>query len=569
MANNFLDTKTVTLDELLGNGKRYKVPLFQRDYSWDKDKWEDLFFDISELNQSAYPHFMGAIVLQTSDGKVYDIIDGQQRIASLTIFIISIIQLIKNLALKGNDADNNNERAKSLIRKYLGDKNPASLMMQPKIELNQTNNDFFHRYIAQFEEPSRAVLSKQDNSNKLLYQAHKYFYDKIESKLGSQNGEDIARYLESVADKVKFIQIAVEDELNAYTLFETLNARGVELSSTDLLKNYLFSKVSSSDLGVLQSEWNQITQTVSTKDFPNYLRYYVNSKSSLVRKNTLYKELRKTITNGQEVFALVENLKELSIVYTALQSPTDDIWKNNYGNYKELKNRLSELELFKVTQQIPLLLSAYQKLDEKDFIEVIKICSIISFRYIVIGRLNPNDMERAYNKCAIKVFKGEVSTARDIFGELKSIYVDDDEFENSFSFATIDTRRNKKLAKYILISIENQISAQAYDFETNEATIEHILPENPIDTWKDNFSDDEIEKYTYRLGNYTLLESEKNKALGNKHFKEKLPVYQSSAYLLSNSINYDEWSSRTLQANQEQMAKKAKTIWKISYATNH
>lgn len=571
MANNFLETKTITLAELLGNGKKYIVPPYQRDYSWDEEKWEDLFFDLNELEKSVHPHYMGAIVLQSSNGKEYSIIDGQQRIATLSIFIIAIIQILRDMAHNGIDTEQNNERIDIFCRQYLGDKNPASLMRTSKLELNNVNNHFFSRYIVQFEKPAKPLLIKEDSSNKMLYGAFEYFYKHLKEKLAGKSGEDIAVYLtDAIADKVKFIMIVVEDELNAYTLFETLNARGVELTATDLLKNYLFSLVggNGADLKVLQLEWSAINNTVGTKEFPNFLRYYINSKSQLVRQNALYKEVKKSVSNYRDVFELVDSLKELASVYVALKNPADEIW-STYSEYKELKYRLSELKLFDVKQQIPLLLSAYKKLSESEFVKVVKICSIISFRYSAIGRLNPNEMERTYNKCAMKIANSEVTKAKNVFDELRKIYIGDDEFEKSFSTASINTGsgRQKSLVKYILINLENKLSGFSYDFETNDATIEHILPENPSNSeeWSEKFNFEEIEKLRFWLGNYTLLESSKNSNIGTNSFSEKLLEYKSSSYLLSNKISYCEWNPVNLKKRQEELAKIAKSIWRLDF----
>ena len=572
MANNFLETKTITLGELLGNGKTYMVPPYQRDYSWNEDKWEDLFFDINDLENSKHPHYMGAIVLQTSNNKQYSIIDGQQRITTLSIFIIAIISILKDMVTNNIDKEANEERVEILSRTYLGDKNPASLHRVSKLELNAVNNPFFTKYVVQILKPARAVLIKEDSANKQLLKAYEYFYKRLKEKLKGLEGEKVTKYLsETIADKIKFIQIAVEDELNAYTLFETLNARGVELTSSDLLKNYLFSLVGdgttkTGDYKVLLEEWNYINSQIGTKDFPNFLRYYINSQKPLVRHNGLYKEIKKSVNNHEDVFTLIDNLKELAPVYMAFKNPSDDLW-GEYGNYKELKLRLNELKLFKVSQQIPLLLSVYKEFEDKEFIKVLKICSIISFRYSAIGRLNPNEMERIYNKCSIKVSSKEIITAKEVFDNLKNIYVDDEAFENSFSSASIDTGRNRKLVKYILINIENQLDNKEYDFDESGSTIEHILPTNPEDDslWYENFSIEEMEKLTSRLGNYILLENNINKKIGNDTFGNKIIKYKDSSYKIANDFKFEEWNPEKLKQHQKDFAKLAKSIWKISY----
>ena len=127
--------------------------------------------------------------------------------------------------------------------------------------------------------------------------------------------------------------------------------------------------------------------------------------------------------------------------------------------------------------------------------------------------------------------------------------------------------RSKKLIRYILFELENQINSDgpSYDFEENPATIEHILPENAKEEWEQFFSKKEMENYVFRLGNYTLLEEGKNRAIGNKTFDIKKEIYKESAFKSTNSINYPEWNASNLDKRQTDLAKIATAIWKISY----
>ncbi|MBN2826087.1 MAG: HNH endonuclease, partial [Campylobacterales bacterium] len=182
-----------------------------------------------------------------------------------------------------------------------------------------------------------------------------------------------------------------------------------------------------------------------------------------------------------------------------------------------------------------------------------------------IGKLNPNEMERVYNKCAIKVSNKEITNAKGVFDNLKSIYVDDETFENSFSSISIDIGK-RKLIKYILVNIENQIANSDYSYDENGATIEHILPQSiEIDSkWSENFSDEEMENFNSRLGNYLLLEVDKNREAGNRYFDEKIEVYKTSSYLMTKDFNYKEWNSEKIKQHQKEFAKIAKSIWKIN-----
>ncbi|MBE9468079.1 MAG: DUF1524 domain-containing protein [Bacteroidetes bacterium] len=380
-------------------------------------------------------------------------------------------------------------------------------------------------------------------------------------------GEVLGEFLEKTLDGLTFIQITVDDDISAYTVFETLNARGVELTTTDLLKNYLFSIVAlrgktGSEFKILKENWQQIVDIVGLKKFPIFLRFYLNSKQEVVRKERLFKEIKKDVKTSQQAADIIDVLKETAYLYSAILNPSDEFW-NELPNQKEIRKSLTELKLFGVTQPIPLIFSVYR--NNKDWLpKILMLLVNISFRYNVIGKLNPNSMEKVYNKIAIKLNKNEITKATQIKELLKEIYVDDNAFVSNFKSKTLPTTgKNKTIVKYILTKIENQISEKEYNFSDASFTIEHILPENYNEDWNDLFSN-EADKFIYRIGNYTLLEEKKNRIIGNKLFDAKKNEYLKSQYKLSNSnLYFDEWNIKSLNIYQSKLAKYAKSVWKI------
>lgn len=120
--------------------------------------------------------------------------------------------------------------------------------------------------------------------------------------------------------------------MNAFRVFETLNARGVQLSSSDLLKNYLFSLVDntsthSSRIDVLEEKWAKLTDNIRTEKLPEFLRYYWNAGHKSIRANALFKTIRKEITTDKDVFVLVDDLYRYSDVYMALTDCNDELWQ--------------------------------------------------------------------------------------------------------------------------------------------------------------------------------------------------------------------------------------------------
>ncbi len=565
---NIFDTKTTSFQELIGNGKKYKIPEFQRDFSWKEENWEDLWQDLIDVYKGAEEqHYMGAIVLQnTNDKKTFIVVDGQQRITTLSLFILAIAKHIKELIEKNIDSNENEERLKKILDTYTGEKSLSDLYRKSKLTLNENNDSFYQSRMLDFKEPDNYV--KLRDSEKLIYDAYKYFHKKIKEYFATISGEKLGEFLEKTLDGLMFIQITVDDDISAYTVFETLNARGVELTTTDLLKNYLFAIVAKlgktgSEFKILKENWQQIIDTVGLKKFPVFLRFYLNSKQDVVRKERLFKEIKKQVKTPREAVELIDKLKKTAYLYAAILNPNDDYW-SEYSNQKEIRQSLSELKLFNIIQPIPLIFSVNET--KKEWLnKLLKIIVSISFRYNVIGKLNPNLMEKTYNKIAVKLYKNDISDFSEIKELLKKeVYVNDDTFVNVFKTKEIPTTgRNKNLVKYILTKIENQISSKEYSYTDSNFTTEHILPENYDEEWNSFFSN-EAEKYVYRLGNYTLLEEKKNRNLGRKPFEEKRNIYKTSQYKLANNeLNYDEWNISSLNNYQSKLAKYAKSIWKI------
>ena len=561
MGKNLMDSKTVKLSEILFNGRTYKVPPFQRNYSWKEENWEDLWEDILNTEKTGLPHYMGAVIFKVTENEdeLY-IIDGQQRLASIIVLAVACIKFLEEIIEAGIEPEKNKERVDIFSKRFIGDKDATSLFYKSKLVLNRNDNPFFQEYILKRKKPRN--LRKLKESQKLLWSAFEYFYKKIKEKFQNDNGENISKFLEKVvAKKLVFIQITVEDDLSAYTVFETLNARGIELAPTDLLKNYIFSLVAESDIENIEEKWYRIIDTVGFKKFPTFLRYFLNSYRELVRKDKLFKILKREIKDSNDVMTLLDDLEEHALLYAALNNPYDEFW-NDFIDKARIPKHLEALKIFGVTQHIPLIMAVYRK--KRELMEkVLRIIVTITFRYNVIGKLNPNDLEKVYNRAAIKISEGKVTTLESIFKELKSIYVSDDNFVSDFTYISINTRRNKKLAKYILVNIENYLSGSEYDYDRGEITIEHILPENPSTEWFDSFSEDEIENFVYRVGNLTLLESSKNRDIGNKPFPEKIEVYETSKFQLTKNINYDEWNKETITRRQKYLASLAKQIWRI------
>lgn len=562
---NLLDTRTTSFGDLISNGKIYRVPAFQRDYSWSEENWEDLWQDILALRTNPdSSHYMGALVLQSSStsDKEFTIIDGQQRLVTLSIIAIAVIEKIQKLVDREEQKEANQERQEILKRTYLGDRDPRSLRYSSKIILNENNNDFYQSNLINLRKPLN--IRARSKSEQLLWQAFQYFSNHLEEVEDVvRSGEKLAEFLtDTVAQQLLFIQINVEDELNAYTVFETLNARFVELSSTDLLKNYLFSLFQGpDDLQEAQRQWRRIVNTVQMERFPEFLRYYLSLRQARVRRERLFKIVRESVKDGQQAFELLDHLENYSSLFIALGNSNDDFWRDASENRPYIR----ELELFGVKQAYPVLFTAYERFSPENFTRLLKLICIISFRYTVVSSLNPNELEALYNNVAIAITKGEISNSKQVFDHLRLVYVSDEKFLQDFALLSVSTKgRKKKLARYILCKLE--ADASGIDINEDSFSIEHILPESPSNEWRNNFTDAQIEEMVYRVGNLTPVEPHLNRRIGNELYSIKQEVYQQSVYKLTQNILAEEWTPNTLATRQRHLAQRAVHIWRSDFS---
>lgn len=553
----------------MGNGLIYSVPRFQRDYSWTALEWDDLWRDIEGLfeEKGEKDHYMGYLVLQSHDSKNFDVIDGQQRLTTLSIMVLAVLKHLKILIDNGIEPDRDRQRLEQLRSSFIGYLDPVTLISKSKLNLNRNNNSLYQRYLVPLEAAPKRNLKATEH---LMRKAYEWFLEEIRKKIAkSQRGEDLAKFIDSLSDKLFFTVITVNDELNAYKVFETLNARGVKLSSTDLLKNYLFSvvdtrssgEVDEYEMNELDDRWERLVGLIGDESLPDFLRAYWNSKNRFVRHAELFKRIREDVSGKGEVFNLIRDVENNAHVYAALPNSEDTLWDHEQRKYIKI------LRMFDVRQLYPLLLSGYQNLSAQEFASLLKACCTISFRYNVIGNLAAGEQERIYNRVAVDLSNRKINNLQEALTALKPIYVSDDKFRNDFSDKELRTTqtRNRRIVRYILFEIERHASDKSYDFESESYNIEHIVPEN-IDSGWEHLSDKDHEHFLYRLGNMTIMNKSVNRDLANASFAEKKEKYIESEFAITRRIAEEnsEWNAERIAEHQKWLARQATAIWRIS-----
>ena len=185
---------------------------------------------------------------------------------------------------------------------------------------------------------------------------------------------------------------------------------------------------------------------------------------------------------------------------------------------------------------------------------------------VICGRKS-NEQEAIYNRIAREVSEGRVAGVATAIEALRPVYPQDAEFRAAFAEKTLRTTssRNKKLARFILIKLEEKLSGNSFEFESAKYDIEHVLPENPDDDWR-QFDEHQRDASTHRLGNMTLLESARNRELGNKGFADKRQVFGESEFAVTRKLaqEFDTWTMERIRSRQGWMAKQATSIWQVS-----
>lgn len=565
-ATNF-KTENNTYRKLIGNGLTYRVPRFQRDYSWTDEEWEDLWADIlGTIREGGEPaHYMGYLVLQSQDDKSFDVIDGQQRLSTLSLIVLAALKNLKRLVNEGTNPGQNQQRLDQIRSTYIGFLDPVTLVARSKLTLNRNNDSYYQNYLVPLGHlPMRGFRASEHS----LRRAFEWYEQRIRDYAKQQGGDEgvaLASLVETLSDRLFFTVINVTDELNAYKVFETLNARGVRLSSTDLLKNYLFSVLHRNgehphEMGALEDRWEAIVTRLGAESFPDFLRSHWNSRKAFVRQSELFKTIRGRVTGREEVFELLRGLEEDMDTYLSLTNPEASHWNAT------LKNHAQQLRMFKVRQPFPLILAAHRTLPAEGFQKILRACVMIAFRYNVIGSLPTHEQERAYYGAAQKLNTGEAVDTRSVLESLHEIYPGDDQFRASFSEKIIRTTdaRNRRVVRYILCELERQDSHQDYDFESDTFNIEHILPRNPEANWG-QFTDDEAESMVYRIGNMALLEKSVNREIGNGDYQAKRLRLQTSGFALTRRLAEEnaDWTPARVAARQQMMARIATAIWRV------
>ena len=569
----------------------YTVPDYQREYVWDTDPVEQLLNDINSELAGNNPHdapeyFIGSIVVCPGRDGVFELIDGQQRMTTLFLFLCAI-----------------RDRARDL-----GEEPPGAL--GPQIAATSTDatgtDHFRYRLVLQYEDSGGILVeiakrsiqrsnSAATRSISNILNAYKVTMDFLKHEFGDNTAE-LRSFYGYLTNKVKLIRIQTDDVAKALKIFETINDRGVGLDSMDLLKNLLFMKADRGDFEKLKDIWKELQDVIfDMGEKPlRFLRYFVLSRYDVdvLREDQIYGWFAK---HERECGYADDPLKFANgLVIAAKAYRHFLLGKDDRGD----KNRfLENLRLLggRAARQHLILLLAGRQLPPELFDRLAKEVEDLFFVY-VITREPTRYFERNFARWANDLLTISDSDSLEDF--LSRHFVPaktdlSDRFDDALGRLYYSSVQKYRL-RYILAKFIQHIELRAFGetegtkwlgrFTVGDAfEIEHIFPQTPSEEAVSEFGEFDDADITDRLGNLVLVEESINAALGNRAYSEKRPIYPQSQLLLVKSLSkrprvgvntkidiavkdlhpYKEWNEATVNLRQDQLRVLAREIWGV------
>lgn len=535
-------TQSPTIRELLSKGT-FIVPLYQRPYSWGSQEITDLFSDLNEAVKSNMDqYFLGSMVFHERDNQKYNVVDGHQRIATITILLATLRDKFKERKL--------DDRGVGLISGLII-RNRINGVGEPVFEspLHTLEADYIEQLQKGVTPQSPRSRSRGRPRKNKAEIAHKHFKEKI-SKMSD---DEIKKFTDFLLEKTVIIEIVVNKDEEPFTVFEVLNARGLDLSVADLVKNDLLRRTKKDKRERMNSIWTDIENNLKKEniDFSRFLRHYWLSKYAVVTKTALYHEITTYLKKQVDPFIFAKDIDEHSKIYTDLLYPTP-----------KDKNILELIDLreMKLMQHLSLLLAA-KKCDSKFFDKLISICATITLRYLVVGDRNPNELEGKYSEWAKKIRDkpNDTKVLDAIISEAKKMCLDDSTFEKNFEELGKNDDIGTNTARHILRKIEeHKKKSSELKVSYNDIDVEHIMPINPKKGSWPNWNKSQIQL----LGNLTLIGTEYNRRAKNYSFDKKKKEYKKSKISITKKLTKTStWEPKDIETRQKYFASLAPKLW--------
>jgi len=557
-----VSSEVTSLGRFLRGERAFVVPRFQRHYSWDEDHVENLWRDLfSIFAEDSGDYFLGAIVVRHCDPDGPIVIDGQQRLITMSILLAALSRILA-------ESDQATEVGRG-VRAFLVAGDGDADASGPRIMLNRADRSFYDRYIVGDCPVDELMRMRRDDSlplsNRLLADCFCFMHRQLQRFTADDwTAEDLARaVLRAIDEKIFIIRLDVRSDYDAFMLFETLNDRGLALSESDLLKNHLLA-AAGPHLKDTQADWETIEGNLGGERLLKFVRHHWLSSRGITSRAGLYPDIKRAVSAPDDVAAYTEELCAASEFYDALRDPNSRIWAA-YGLEQQgwLRERIDCLRLLRSDQIFVVLLAALEA-DREGFPALLDMLISFTFRYTTICNLSPSALLPVFIEAARHIRETDQVEPADIFGRfLASLHPDDSQFHSAFSRKTI---RYNGLARYILNKLNDDITGWGSTPEAHPVTdLEHILPKRFQRNWTVERKDfpGGPEKYVHRLGNMTLLTTNLNRELGNQPYEVKREAFAQEALEITRIIAEEpRWTADAIGRRQNWMAGLAIKIWR-------
>lgn len=550
MDKNTIKPEEKTIRNLFNGDESFIfIPKYQRPFSWNKDNAEKFYEDIfkEELIKSKNDYFLGSILLNKIDNETIEVVDGQQRITTISLFFLALFLLFKDKNPENIEA--------SEFYKFI--KKGSFNQKKNILILSRSNNDFYVKLtsLTSIDEINNIDVSSESKSNKEILEILKFFIEQINKNknddvnLENKRLENIYSHL---CNRVFFIAIITQGYKQASKLFEVLNNRGTDLTEADLIRNYLLSRAEKEGFGDGVANWEEFEKNIGLDNLEQFLRY---SSLLISQKDSTYERITEFTDNGSSKTTL-DFLKELSYFYLQILSP------GTYSEVEENENLLEDLNILNATQVRSVLLAAYEKYETKDIIELIKYLVQFTFRYATICGFNPNKLENKYSELAFNIYKN-AKPLNEVILELKKLNPSEEQFKLSFLNKEF---KNNKIPRYILEKIEDKISSGEKGVRLDFVQLEHIMPKK-IDKWEKydpQYLQNTYDTYINNIGNMVLLSKTINASIKNSLFNDKKNKYEGSEVNMVSEIKAkDKWTKDEIEWNSNRYYEIAKQVWEL------
>lgn len=530
------------------------VPDWQRNFSWTTSEVETFWQDLMRFNNQ-YPdsniddqeYFLGAIVIvDTNQGHL--LLDGQQRIATSAILLSVIRDFLEKY---------NKDAATRVSTRYLTDFDDALEAYTYKITLNRYDRDFFRREALEHRSQNYEVPSPSYESHQLIRKTRNFFVKKFRETYDNINNPQEAhrwalRILKIITNHVSVVAVISDDEDNASNVFETLNDRGIGLSTPDLLRNLILRRANNNHLDEILDLWGEILEIENDAKLQDFFRHFWLSREGDVKSRSLYREIKtKVIDSNIESLSFSRQLRDSSRVY-------QDILNASFDGNERIEKLLSDIGGLGAKVLYPPTLSLLESSNDHEVLEKFLNAFIITYvRHSLISKKENSYIENIMFSVAKKL-RQNISV--DLYNEIVIFSPNDEQFKESFKTALVSRRAS---AGYLLRELEQH-------FRTTEELevappyrvhVEHIYPQTPL-------PENRIQQhaaYLNRLGNLTLLSARLNTSIRNGVYDIKKPFYEQSELIITKRIaeKYSQWNEASIMSRQEDLSEHALSIWKF------